>query len=72
VLSPGVTEDRFLAAVARRPNERDEDAISAYQIVFRAALDRDGRMCLCACSARGGVLSARKSLRKSYPFFVVH
>src|SRR5260370_2307924 len=39
--------DRFLAAVARRPNERAEDAISAYRSPFRAALDRDGRMCLC-------------------------
>src|SRR5260370_40401416 len=44
--------DRFLAAVARRPNERAEDAISAYRSAFRAALDRDGRMCLC------GVLAA--------------
>jgi len=44
--------DRFLAAVARRPNERAKDAISGYRSAFRAALDRDGRMCLC------GVLGA--------------
>jgi TetR/AcrR family transcriptional repressor of nem operon len=50
--------DRFLAAVARRPNERAEDAISAYRSAFRAALDRDGRMCLCGVlGAEAGVLS---------------
>ena len=50
--------DRFLAAVARRPNERAEDAISAYRSAFRAALDRDGRMCLCGVlAAEAGVLS---------------
>ena len=32
--------DQFLAAVARRPNERAEDAIFAYRSAFRAALDR--------------------------------
>src|SRR4029077_1672389 len=49
--------DRFLAAVARRPNERAEDAISAYRSAFRAALDRDGRMCLCGVlAAEAGVL----------------
>ena len=56
--------DRFLAAVARRPNERAEDAISAYRSVFRAALDRDGRMCLCACSAPRRAFCRPKSLRK--------
>ena len=46
--------DWFLAAVARRQNEKAEDAISAY----RAALDRDGRMCLCGVlGAEAGVLS---------------
>jgi TetR/AcrR family transcriptional regulator, transcriptional repressor for nem operon len=44
--------DRFFAAVPRRPNERPEDAISAYRSAFREALGRDGRMCL------GGVLGA--------------
>src|SRR6266481_5084013 len=38
--------DRFLAAVARRPNETAEDAIAAYRSTFKAALDRDGLMCL--------------------------
>src|ERR1700726_4680720 len=50
--------DRFLAAVARRPNERAEDAIAAYRSAFRATLDRDGRMCLCGVlGAEAGVLS---------------
>ena len=44
---------RFLAAVARRPNERAEDAMSAYRSAFR-----DGRMCLCGVlGAEAGVLS---------------
>ena len=38
--------DRFFAAVARRPNETAEDAIAAYRSTFKAALDRDGLMCL--------------------------
>src|SRR5246127_1071813 len=44
--------DRFLASVARQSNESAEDAIAAYRSAFRAAFDRDGRMCLC------GVLGA--------------
>jgi TetR/AcrR family transcriptional repressor of nem operon len=44
--------DRFLAAVVGQPNETAEDAIAMYRSAFRAALDRDGRMCLC------GVLGA--------------
>ena len=44
--------DRFLAAVAALPDERSEDAITAYRSAFREALDRDGQMCL------GGVLGA--------------
>jgi TetR/AcrR family transcriptional regulator, transcriptional repressor for nem operon len=44
--------DRFLEAVAARPGESGEEAISVYRSAFRAALDRDGRMCLC------GVLGA--------------
>jgi TetR/AcrR family transcriptional regulator, transcriptional repressor for nem operon len=49
--------DRFLATVARRPNERAKDAISGYRSAFRAALDRDGRMCLCGVlGAEAGVL----------------
>jgi TetR/AcrR family transcriptional repressor of nem operon len=38
--------DRFFAAVAPRPNETAEDAIAAYRSTFKAALDRDGLMCL--------------------------
>jgi TetR/AcrR family transcriptional regulator, transcriptional repressor for nem operon len=50
--------DRFLASVAPQPNESAEDAISAYRSAFRAALDRDGRMCLCGVlGAEAGVLS---------------
>jgi TetR/AcrR family transcriptional repressor of nem operon len=49
--------DRLLAAVAQRPNGA-EDVISAYRSAFRAAFDRDGRMCLCgALGAEAGVLS---------------
>src|SRR6267154_909547 len=48
---------RDLATVARRPNERAKDAISGYRSAFRAALDRDGRMCLCGVlGAEAGVL----------------
>jgi TetR/AcrR family transcriptional repressor of nem operon len=50
--------DRFLASVAARPNESAGDAICAYRSAFRAALDRDGRMCLCGVlGAEAGVLS---------------
>jgi TetR/AcrR family transcriptional regulator, transcriptional repressor for nem operon len=38
--------DRFFAAVARPPSETAEDAIAAYRSAFKAALDRDGLMCL--------------------------
>jgi TetR/AcrR family transcriptional repressor of nem operon len=38
--------NRFFAAVARRPGETADDAISAYRSAFKAALDRDGLMCL--------------------------
>jgi TetR/AcrR family transcriptional repressor of nem operon len=49
--------DRFLAAIARRPNETAEDAIATYRSAFRAALDRDGRMCLCGVlGAQAGIL----------------
>jgi TetR/AcrR family transcriptional regulator, transcriptional repressor for nem operon len=37
---------RFFAAVAQRPNETADDAVAAYQSTFKAALDRDGLMCL--------------------------
>jgi TetR/AcrR family transcriptional repressor of nem operon len=51
--------DRFLAAVAGRPNESAEDAIAAYRAAFREALSRDGRMCLFGVlGAEIGVLSA--------------
>src|SRR5260370_41087830 len=50
--------DRFFAAVARRPNETAEDAIAAYRSTFKAALDRDGLMCLFgALGAEAGGLS---------------
>lgn len=50
--------DRFLAAVAAQPNESAEDAIAAYRVAFREALDRDGRMCVCGVlGAEVGVLS---------------
>src|SRR5215469_14434070 len=49
--------DRFLAAVAPRPHETGEDAISAYRSAFRKAFERDGRMCLCGVlGAEAGVL----------------
>jgi len=38
--------NRFFAVVARRPSETADDAISAYRSNFKAALDRDGLMCL--------------------------
>jgi TetR/AcrR family transcriptional repressor of nem operon len=38
--------NRFFAAVARRPSETADDAISAHRSNFKAALDRDGLMCL--------------------------
>jgi TetR/AcrR family transcriptional repressor of nem operon len=50
--------DRFLAAVAARPNETGNDAISAYRSAFREALERDRRMCLCGVLiAETGVLT---------------
>jgi TetR/AcrR family transcriptional repressor of nem operon len=50
--------DRFLASVAMRPNESARDAIGMYRSAFRAALERDGRMCLCGVlGAEAGVLS---------------
>jgi TetR/AcrR family transcriptional regulator, transcriptional repressor for nem operon len=50
--------ERFLVAVAAKPNETPEDAIAAYRSAFRAALDRDGRMCLCGVlGAEAGALS---------------
>ena len=50
--------DRFLASVAPQPNESAEDVITANRLAFRAALDRDGRMCLCGVlGAEAGVLS---------------
>jgi TetR/AcrR family transcriptional repressor of nem operon len=38
--------DRFFAAVAPRPNETAGDAIAVYRSTFKAALDREGQMCL--------------------------
>jgi TetR/AcrR family transcriptional repressor of nem operon len=38
--------ERFFAAVARPPSETANDAIAAYRSTFKAALDRDGLMCL--------------------------
>src|ERR1700726_4300205 len=37
---------RFFAKVARSPDETADDAIAAYRSAFKAALDRDGAMCL--------------------------
>jgi AcrR family transcriptional regulator len=45
--------DRFLEAVAARPSESGEEAISVYRSAFRAALDRDGRMCLYQTRKKG-------------------
>lgn len=44
--------ERFFAAVAPKSDEAEDDVISAYRAAFRAALNQDGRMCLC------GVLGA--------------
>ncbi len=50
--------DRFLAAIAPSPNETPADATATYQAAFRAALDRDGLMCLCGVlGAEAGILS---------------
>jgi TetR/AcrR family transcriptional repressor of nem operon len=50
--------DRFLAAIAPSPNETPADAIATYQAAFRAALERDGLMCLCGVlGAEAGILS---------------
>jgi TetR/AcrR family transcriptional repressor of nem operon len=38
--------DRFFAKVPRSPDERADEAIAAYRSAFKAALDRDGAMCL--------------------------
>jgi TetR/AcrR family transcriptional regulator, transcriptional repressor for nem operon len=38
--------DRFFAKVPRRPDETADEAIAAYRSAFKAALDRDGAMCL--------------------------
>jgi TetR/AcrR family transcriptional repressor of nem operon len=51
--------DRFLETVGRRPDETSDEAISIYRTAFRAALDRDGRMCLCGVlGAEAGGLSS--------------
>jgi TetR/AcrR family transcriptional repressor of nem operon len=38
--------DRFFAKVPRSPDETADQAIAAYRSAFRAALHRDGAMCL--------------------------
>src|SRR5258708_30889001 len=43
---------RFFAKVPRRPDETADEVIAAYRSAFKAAVDRDGAMCLF------GVLSA--------------
>lgn len=56
------TKERLAASVARRYTDRfaeavdarysqGEDIVSAWRSVFREALDRDGRMCLCGALA---------------------
>ena len=47
--------DRFFVKVPRRSNETADEAIAAYRSAFKAALDRDGAMCLF------GVLGAEAS-----------
>jgi TetR/AcrR family transcriptional repressor of nem operon len=52
--------DRFFATVARLPRETADDAIAAYRSTFKAALDRDGLMCLFGVlGAEAGGLSPR-------------
>jgi TetR/AcrR family transcriptional repressor of nem operon len=49
--------DRFLMTVAPSPNETPTEAIATYRSAFRAALDRDGLMCLCGVlGAEAGIL----------------
>ncbi len=51
--------DRFLAVVATSPDETPAEAIATYRSAFRAALERDGLMCLCGVlGAEAGVLSS--------------
>jgi TetR/AcrR family transcriptional repressor of nem operon len=38
--------DRFFAKVLRSPDETADEAVAAYRSAFKAALDRDGAMCL--------------------------
>jgi TetR/AcrR family transcriptional repressor of nem operon len=38
--------DRFFATIARLPRATADDATAAYRSTFKAALDRDGLMCL--------------------------
>ena len=60
--------DRFLAAVAAQPNESAEDAIAAYRLAFREALDRDGRMCLCGVWGPKRVCCRPMLRGKFFPF----
>jgi TetR/AcrR family transcriptional repressor of nem operon len=39
--------ERFVASVVAKPGEGADDAIAVYRSTFRAALERDERMCLC-------------------------
>lgn len=50
--------NRFFATVAPRPDESGEDVVSVYRSALKAALDRDGQMCLCGVlGVEAGVLS---------------
>jgi len=50
--------ERFVASVVAKPGESADDAIAVYRSTFRAALERDERMCLCGVlGAEAGVLS---------------
>ena len=50
--------ERFLASVVAKPDERADDAIAVYRSAFRAALECDGRMCLCGVlGAEAGALA---------------
>jgi TetR/AcrR family transcriptional repressor of nem operon len=49
---------RFLDSVARPPDAANDDAVAVYRSAFRAALARDGKMCLCGVlGAEAGALS---------------
>jgi signal transduction histidine kinase len=56
--------DRFIAAVAWRPNETADDAIATYRATFKAALNRDGQCASSVCRAlkQAGAIEGRRRL----------